>query len=277
MQQRKAAIIITRPSSQDDDARTNKRIVRRLQQPRRNNNGSKKTIKSMLRYGMIISLSLSIIIISIIGIFNPPTITGAIRFVLEYGVLPVVLSTAPVAEAAETSRASGALKSTTTTIVDCFVSTPHIKNTTDGGTDGREVAEGTIRITIQTYNNIQSRTTGSSAEAFMNLIDEYQFYDGSYTFRVIKDFVVQFGHHNANNNANKKNNVASNRILQSDITGDEILSNIRGTITMIPGRTGQVFINLGKYRKKKFTTVCLLLLLLLLLLQLLHQKFVCVL
>ena len=50
----------------------------------------------------------------------------------------------------------------------------------------------------------------------------------------------------ANNNEDKNNNVASNRILQSDITGDEILSNIRGTITMIPGRTGQVFINLGK-------------------------------
>lgn len=256
MQQRKAAIIITRPSSHDDDAKTNKRMVRRLQQPRRNTNGSTKAIKSMLRYGMIILLSLSIIIISIIGILSPPTITGAIRSVLEYGVLTVVLSTAPVAEAAEASRASGALKSTTTTIVECFVSTPHIKNiyeTTDGGGGsdvaavGSDVAEGMIRITIQNYN-IQKNRTGSSAEAFMKLIDEYQFYDGSYTFRVIKDFVVQFGHHanNANINENKNKNVASNRILQSDITGDEILSNIRGTITMIPGQTGQVFINLGK-------------------------------
>ena len=263
MQQRKAAITITRPSSHDDDAKTNRRI-RRLQ-PLRRNNGT-KTIKSIiLRYGIII-LSLSIII-STIGILNPPTaITGAIRSVLEYGVLPVVvLSTAPVVvvksdtttttttdkkKISIAAEASGALNSTTTTIVECFVSTPHIKNIyeiTDGDTDGSDVAEGTIRITIQNYSNIQNRTTGSSAEAFMKLIDEYQFYDGSYTFRVIKDFVVQFGHHNANNNANKKkNNVASNRILQSDITGDEILSNIRGTITMIPGPTGQVFINLGK-------------------------------
>ena len=262
MQQRKAAITITRPSSHDDNARTNRRI-RRLQ-PLRRNNGT-KTIKSIiLRYGIII-LSLSIII-STIGISNSTTTsTDAIRSVLEYGVLPVVvLSTVPVVvvksdttttdkkKISIAAEASGALKSTTTTIVECFVSTPHIKNiyeTTDGGTDGSDdVAKGTIRITIQNYNNIQNRTTGgSSAEAFMKLIDEYQFYDGSYTFRVIKDFVVQFGHHNANNNANKKkNNVASNRILQSDITGDEILSNIRGTITMIPGRTGQVFINLGK-------------------------------
>ena len=262
MQQRKAAITITRPSSHDDDAKTNRRI-RRLQ-PLRRNNGT-KTIKSIiLRYGIII-LSLSIII-STIGILNSTTTsTDAIRSVLEYGVLPVVvLSTAPVVvvksdtttttttdkkKISIAAEASGALKSTTTTIVECFVSTPHIKNiyeTTDGGTDGSDdVAEGTIRITIQNYN-IQNRTTGSSAEAFMKLIDEYQFYDGSYTFRVIKDFVVQFGHHNANNNANKKNNIASNRILQSDTTGDEILSNIRGTITMIPGQTGQVFINLGK-------------------------------
>ena len=265
MQQRKAAITITRPSSHDDDAKTNRRI-RRLQ-PLRRNNGT-KTIKSIiLRYGIII-LSLSIII-STIGISNSTTTrTEAIRSVLEYGVLPVVvLSTAPVVvvksdttttttttdkkKISIAAEASGALKSTTTTIVECFVSTPHIKNiyeTTDGGTDGSDVAEGTIRITIQNYSNIQNRTTGSSAEAFMKLIDEYQFYDGSYTFRVIKDFVVQFGHHNANNNENnfRKNNVASNRILQSDITGDEILSNIRGTITMIPGPTGQVFINLGK-------------------------------
>ena len=270
MQQRKAAITITRPSSHDDDAKTNRRI-RRLQ-PLRRNNGT-KTIKSIiLRYGIII-LSLSIII-STIGILNSTTTsTDAIRSVLEYGVLPVVvLSTAPVVvvvksdatttttttdkkkiiTATKAAEASGALNSTTTTIVECFVSTPHIKNiyeTTDGGTDGSDdVAEGTIRITIQNYN-IQNRTTGSSAEAFMKLIDEYQFYDGSYTFRVIKDFVVQFGHHNANNNENnfrRKNNVASNRILQSDTTGDEILSNIRGTITMIPGQTGQVFINLGK-------------------------------
>ena len=265
MQQRKAAITITRPSSHDDDAKTNRRI-RRLQ-PLRRNNGT-KTIKSIiLRYGIII-LSLSIII-STIGILNSTTTsTDAIRSVLEYGVLPVVvLSTAPVVvvksdtttttttdkkKISIAAEASGALKSTTTTIVECFVSTPHIKNiyeTTDGGTDGSDdVAEGTIRITIQNYNIQKNRTTGSSAEAFMKLIDEYQFYDGSYTFRVIKDFVVQFGHHNANNNANnfRKNNVASNRILQSDTTGDEILSNIRGTITMIPGRTGQVFINLGK-------------------------------
>jgi len=149
-----------------------------------------------------------------------------------------------------------------TTIIACDVSTPY---------DNVDVAEGTLRITIQNDNHdnnssIHTQRKGSSAEAFVNLVDA-KFYDSTYTFRVIKGFVVQWGFRGGTQSSDKngdgdgdrtKFDAASKRIREADTTPTSsnilnnqdnnrsgLLSNVRGTITMISGSTGQVFINLG--------------------------------
>ena len=129
-----------------------------------------------------------------------------------------------------------------TTIVECHVSTPHSKNKANA-------AEGRFRIAIR---NDDIRRKGSSAEAFLKLVDD-KFYDGTYTFRVIKGFVVQWGVR-SDDGKNKKSKAASKRIRESDTDPHydsdsssklKILSNVRGTITMIAGGTAQVFVNTG--------------------------------
>jgi cyclophilin family peptidyl-prolyl cis-trans isomerase len=147
------------------------------------------------------------------------------------------------------------------TIVACEVSTPHSEHP-------ETAAGGKFDIAILN-ENIDRK--GSSAEAFLKLVDN-QFYDGAYTFRVIKGFVVQWGHRSDR----KKPTPASERIPESDtrttgskdaesganVSGSEtddsearklqILrrkQNMRGTITMIAGGTGQVFVNTADNRR----------------------------
>ena len=96
---------------------------------------------------------------------------------------------------------------------------------------------------------------GSSAEAFLKLVGE-KFYDGCYTFRVIKGFVVQFGHRGDKKKANMERIPESDKPIESSEKGGssvlEILrkkENVKGTITMISGKTGQVFVNTGDNRR----------------------------
>ncbi len=127
------------------------------------------------------------------------------------------------------------------TIVTCKVSTPHSQHV-------ETAAGGTFDIAI--LNDDLGRK-GSSAEAFVKNVDE-KFYDGCYTFRVIPGFIVQWGYA-----PDKKVNME--RILEADkklpttenTEESETLrrlrrkENVKGTITMILGKTGQVFVNIG--------------------------------
>jgi len=145
------------------------------------------------------------------------------------------------------------------TFVACEVSTPHSKHpeTAPGG-----------RFVVAILNEDVDRN-GSSAEAFLKLVDD-KFYDGNYVFRVIKGFIAQWGHR-----ADKqKADPAKQRIPESDVptkgsndaesdvdvdtSSDKDAArtqklirllrrknNVRGTMTMILGGTGQVFVNYG--------------------------------
>eukprot|EP00751_Fragilariopsis_kerguelensis_P044726 CAMPEP_0170979766 /NCGR_PEP_ID=MMETSP0736-20130129/2021_1 /TAXON_ID=186038 /ORGANISM="Fragilariopsis kerguelensis, Strain L26-C5" /LENGTH=197 /DNA_ID=CAMNT_0011402451 /DNA_START=215 /DNA_END=808 /DNA_ORIENTATION=+ len=117
--------------------------------------------------------------------------------------------------------AAAAAAAAKTTIIACDVSTPY---------DNVDVAEGTLRITIQNDNHdnnssIHTQRKGSSAEAFVNLVDA-KFYDSTYTFRVIKGFVVQWGFRGGTQSSDKngdgdgdrtKFDAASKRIREADI------------------------------------------------------------
>lgn len=140
------------------------------------------------------------------------------------------------------------------TIVTCEVSTPH-------SAQPETAAAGRFDIAIL---NEDFDRKGSSAEAFVKLVDD-KFYDGSYTFRVIQGFVVQWGVRSDH----KQSTAASERISESDIpntntnnastdSGDSLAEklrvlrmkqNVRGTITMIKGGTGQVFVSTGDNRR----------------------------
>ena len=144
-------------------------------------------------------------------------------------------------------------------IVECQVSTPHSNK------PATEVANGKFRIAIFKKD---AYLKGSSAEAFLKLVNNY-FYDQTYTFRVIPGFIVQWG---VRSDESISSNFAKERILKADLdtvpekklseskedsTGTmanrtQLLmmkENRRGTITMINGPTGQVFINLADNRR----------------------------
>ena len=203
--------------------------------------------------------------------------TARIELVRNYGVVLllfgalVVLFTPPITVVTDANRddassdvlSAVAKHNAAITIVTCEVSTPHSEHP-------ETAAGGKFDIAIL---NEDIDRKGSSAEAFLKLVDD-QFYDGTYTFRVIKGFVVQWGHRSDH----KKPTPASERIPESDtdkMTGSkdaesgandsdsetddlegpqklQILQrkkNVRGTITMIAGRTGQVFVNTGDNRR----------------------------
>ena len=151
----------------------------------------------------------------------------------------------PIPSSSSSSSSSSSTTTTKTTVVLCDVSTPHSKNKETTAA----VAKGRFRIVIR---NDDIRRKGSSAEAFLKLVDD-QFYDGTYTFRVIKGFIVQWGIRSDNE---KKSTPAKKRIRESDTDPNytsssnlKRLSNVRGTITMIAGPTGQVFVNTGDNSK----------------------------
>ena len=131
-------------------------------------------------------------------------------------------------------------------IVTCEVSTPHSEHV-------ENAASGKFDIAILKEDIARK---GSSAEAFLKLVDE-KFYDGCYTFCVIKGFVVQFGHRGDNQKANLERIPESDKPIIESSENDEssmvkILrkkQNAKGTITMISGKTGQVFVNTGDNRR----------------------------
>jgi cyclophilin family peptidyl-prolyl cis-trans isomerase len=139
------------------------------------------------------------------------------------------------------------------TIVGCDVSTPHSLNP-------ETAAKGSFDIAIL---NEDIGRRGSSAEAFLKLVDD-RFYDETYSFRVIQGFIVQWGHRSDD----KKAKAAKERIPDADTpvafdaSGNDdndplaqklnVLrkkQNVEGTITMIGGGTGQVFVNTGDNRR----------------------------
>lgn len=170
-------------------------------------------------------------------------------------IVECVVSTPHYQEPREAAR-SGSSRSTTTTETAEVVFHP---------------VAGTLRITIPTV------AAGSSAAAFLLLVDA-QFYDGAYTFRALPNFIVQWGFQShdstttfsaararaiaavknrpraaatpprraATSEHNEKNNNKNTNTNNTTTTtsGPPVFSNVRGTITMIAGNTGQVFINL---------------------------------
>lgn len=181
---------------------------------------------------------------------------------------------------ATTSAASATSTAATTTIVECVVSTPHYQEPRGAARSSSSTTttetkvlfhpvDGTLRITIPAV------ASGSSAAAFLLLVDA-QFYDGAYTFRALPNFIVQWGfqphdsttfsaararaaaavknrHREAatpprsavtSEHDEKKNNNTYNNNSTTITQRTPVFSNVRGTITMIAGNTGQVFINL---------------------------------
>ena len=146
-------------------------------------------------------------------------------------------------------------------IVECQVSTPHSRKPVSNTANGKFH----IAILEQDANH-----KGSSAEAFLKLVKEH-FYDENYTFRVIPGFIVQWGVRSAETipstpakeriesdlDAVPKKESSSSWKSEEDFTGTEAnrmhllmrKENHRGTITMISGPTGQVFINLVDNRR----------------------------
>jgi cyclophilin family peptidyl-prolyl cis-trans isomerase len=186
---------------------------------------------------------------ALVVLFTPPTI---------------VLTDATHNDAISDAVSAVANHTAAIAIVTCEVSTPHSEHP-------ETAAGGKFDIAILS-EDIDRK--GSSAEAFLKLVDD-QFYNGVYTFRVINGFVVQWGHRSDHK---KKPTPASERIPESDITNKmagskiseggandfgiepddsevrklqilERKQNVRGTITMIAGRTGQVFVNTGDNRR----------------------------
>jgi cyclophilin family peptidyl-prolyl cis-trans isomerase len=103
-------------------------------------------------------------------------------------------------------------------LVECKVSTPNSKNP-------NQAANGVLRIKVFPGQ--------PSSDTFLKLVGE-GFYDEAYTFRVVKGFVVQWGF---------KPHVHAK--LKREPDPPKTYSNIRGTLTMVGGPTGQVFINMG--------------------------------
>ena len=174
-------------------------------------------------------------------------------------------------------------------IVSCEVSTPHTRRRPgrpgDGDEDGSPIANGRFDIAILDED---VRRAGSSAAAFWELVgggngggggDGKGFYDGNYVFRAIPGFVVQWGIPNGAGSdtatAAKSRNLpdADRPLTHPGDDGDDppenessssssvssslarkirVLrrkQNVRGTITMIKGGTGQVFVNTGDNRR----------------------------
>lgn len=167
---------------------------------------------------------------------------------LLFGAL-VVLFTPPTSDSKPSYQNNTETKSSESdgliSIVTCEVSTPHSEH-------AETAASGKFDIAILEEDVARK---GSSAEAFLRLVDE-KFYDGCYTFRVIKGFVVQFGHRGDNQKAHLERIPESDKPIESTNKDESRMlkilrkkENVKGTITMISGKTGQVFVNTGDNRR----------------------------
>ena len=168
----------------------------------------------------------------------------------------------------EVKEINDAINHPAITIVTCEVSTPHSQHP-------ETAAHGRFEIAMFTED---IRKPGSSAADFVELVEKYKFYDMVYTLRAVKGYVVQFGHHAKkeenkappakarNEDADKVPKKADNkkRLRHDSSSDEEELSsrqrkhtrserleqlrqkrNSYGTVTMIAGAAGQVFVNIG--------------------------------
>ena len=142
---------------------------------------------------------------------------------------------------------SAAAATTTTVVVRCTVTTPH-------STSPSTAAGGILTISV-----LQPEQDTSAL--FLALVAE-GFYDGTYTFRVISGFVVQWGVRQDGKKPGAarevvvvepqkgNNNNASTSTAESGVSPPSSLSNVRGTLAMVGrGRTGQVFLNTGDNKR----------------------------
>ena len=258
-------------TAQDDDDDDDHRQRRSTTTTRRRRNSLVLWQHHFRRYGVVVVFVF--FVLRCLFTFTPPSPSSTLRA----SFVPLRSSTAI------TSAAAAASSTATTTIVECVVSTPHYQEprgaaassssrsrsttTTETEVVFHPVA-GTLRITLPTV------AAGSSAAAFLLLVDA-QFYDGAYTFRALPNFIVQWGFQShdstttfsaararaiaavknrpraaatpprraATREHDKKNNTNTNNTTTTT-SGPPVFSNVRGTITMIAGNTGQVFINL---------------------------------
>ena len=148
---------------------------------------------------------------------------------------------------------STSTSSRTTTFVECSIITPYSTLPKD------ETAKGKITIAVYHYNNDipDNNHNNDDAEYFLQLV-RLGYYDGLYFLRVVKNFVAQFGYDHLHTIQDKdkpkrikkktKENDKNGQHSSSSTTKNQqqlLLSNVRGTITLVGGNTGQVFINTG--------------------------------
>ena len=160
-----------------------------------------------------------------------------------------------------------------TTLVECTIITPNSLLPLE------KTANGKIQITVHHHTNTNTNTNDGSNDTadndndadagyyddamyFLQLV-KLGYYDGLYFFRVIPNFVAQFGYDHIHKiddqtkpkrrkkQQNPKPKPEGNGIKQQDEDNQDFvsLSNVRGTITLVGGNTGQVFINVGNNQR----------------------------
>ena len=164
------------------------------------------------------------------------------------------------------SSSSSTTTTTTTTLVECTIITPNSLLPLE------ETANGKIQITVyhkntntKTENNDTDNNNDTNNNNYYNYYDDdgmyflqlvkLGYYDRLYFFRVIQNFVAQFGYdhvHKLDDTTTKpKRRKQEKKEQQQDDKQENVvsLSNIRGTITLVAGNTGQVFINVGNNQR----------------------------
>jgi cyclophilin family peptidyl-prolyl cis-trans isomerase len=128
-----------------------------------------------------------------------------------------------------------------TSLVDCIVTTPP---TSPDGTSGSTAANGVVHITV--HHDLSP----IASSIFVDLVEARHF-DGVFLFRVIKNFVAQFGLRHEGQEQISHQLVTHQPSNIKDVVHDKTLSNIRGTLSFAGGNpaTMQVFINLGDNRR----------------------------
>lgn len=120
------------------------------------------------------------------------------------------------------------------TLVECYVKMPHHDDNND--------LKGIIQITVR------HDLSPIASAVFVDLVQS-QHFDNVFIFRVLKDFVAQWGVPTGNNNNPK------NKTTKPPKTKDNVhnmtLSNVRGTLSFAGGNpaTEQVFVNLGNNQR----------------------------
>lgn len=128
------------------------------------------------------------------------------------------------------------------TLVECHIPTPHSSSPT-------KAANGVLRITVWPNNHCGG--SDGSGEYFLDLVRQ-GYYDQLYTFRVVPNFVVQWGFapgkkappntHKQQTTTTVSNKTTATATATSTATCSR--SNTRGTLTMVKN-SAQVFLNMG--------------------------------